>query len=162
GAKRPWRARRHFLPRARDPPELACALARRAGVPLVDGYERLEEVAAEFDDPMLTGNTVRADLAIAGHVDGKPRRALALEVQLRHEGDKEWTTVLYRAGLRRKLKCPAWALVFSPDADTRTGVVERMFVEEPELRPHVVRPEMVPIIRDLDEAIDNYPWAVLA
>ena len=45
----------------------------------------------------------------------------------------------------------AWALVFSPDADTRTGVVERMFVEEPELRPHVVRPEMVPIIRDLDE-----------
>src|SRR5690606_40220268 len=52
--------------------------------------------------------------------------------------------------------------MFSRHADSRTCMFARMFVEEPELRPHVVRPEMVPIIRDLDEAIDNYPWAVLA
>ena len=155
-------------------PELTFELARRSGVPLSDGYERLEQVDAEFEDPLWTAdelengrkstaiNAVRADLAIAGHVDGKPRRALALEVQLDHDAKKEWTIVLYRAGLRRKLECPAWALVFSPEPKVRARVQERMFLEEPELRPHVVKPEKIPIIRDLDAAIANYPWAVLA
>jgi hypothetical protein len=37
-----------------------------------------------------------------------------------------------------------------------------MFLEEPELRPQVVTPEMIPIVRDLDAAIADYPWAVLS
>jgi hypothetical protein len=165
----PSATHQNFVLLFRNHPDLGIELARRAGVPLLDGFARLEEVAAEFDDPLLTGNTVRADLALAGYEartlaadPNKPRQALVIEVQLGQEADKEWTIVLYRAGLRRKLKCSAWTIVFSPDAKVRAGVNERMFLEEPELRPQVVTPQMIPIIRDLDEAIANYPWAVLA
>lgn len=84
------------------------------------------------------------------------------EVQLGIDLDKQWSIVFYRAGLRRRHRCPAWAMVFSPAAEVRAAFRERMFLEERELMPLIVTPEMIPIIRDLDEAIDNYPWAVLA
>src|SRR5690606_2634383 len=37
-----------------------------------------------------------------------------------------------------------------------------MFEDEPELRPLVITPSMVPVVLDLDQAIDNYAMAVLA
>ena len=142
-------------------PELTFELARRAGAPVAYDYERFEDAATEFDDP-LTGNPVRVDLALVGHVDADTRRGIALEVQLDVDLNKEWTMELYRAGLRRRHKCPAWVLVFTPEPSVRAAVLERMFVVEPELRPYVVTPEMIPIVQDLQVALDNYAWAVLA
>jgi hypothetical protein len=104
---------------------------------------------------------VRTDLALVGYLED-PRHALSFEVQLDVDPDKEWSVVLYRAGLRRTLKCPTWAVFFSPDPKVRNDVCERRFREEPELRPYVVMPAMVPIVRDLDAAIADYSWAVLA
>jgi hypothetical protein len=128
----------------------------------LDGkYESFEDVPAEFEDP-LTRNSVRADLAIVGHTADGERRGIVLEVQLDVDLSKEWTMELYRAGLRRLRRCPAWAVLFSPDENVRTVMCERMFVEEPETRPFVVTPEMIPIVQDLQTALDNYAWAVLA
>ena len=158
----PSATHQNFVLLFRNHPEFTFELSRCAGVPLSHGYERLEEVAAEFDDPLMIGKTVRADLALAGHVDGCPRRALAFEVQLGEDADKEWTVALYRTALRRRMRCPAWSVVFSPDPKVRRGMLERMFGEEPELRPHVVTPEMIPVVRDLDVALADYPWAVLS
>jgi hypothetical protein len=145
----------------RNHPAFAFELAGRAGAPLHGDYEQFEKVDAEFDDPLRAGNTVRADLAVVGQF-GELRRGLVLEVQLGIDPDKEWTIALYRAALRRRERCSAWALVVSPEPKVRASFRERMFGAEPELRPHVVTPEMIPIIRDLDTAIANYPWAVLA
>jgi hypothetical protein len=146
----------------RNHPELVYELARRAGVPLPGDHGRFEKPETEFDDPLLIGNTVRADLAIIEHVEERPRRGLVLEVQLDVDLNKQWTLVLYRAALRRRYHCPVWVLWFSPDEKTRASIHQSMFEDEPELRPQVVTPEMVPIVLDLDVAIDNYPWAVLA
>lgn len=44
----------------------------------------------------------------------------------------------------------------------RAAVFDRISLTEPELRPLVIEPAMVPIIRDLTLAIAHYPLAVLA
>ncbi|HVI01601.1 MAG TPA: hypothetical protein VM869_22955 [Enhygromyxa sp.] len=142
-------------------PELTFELARRAGAPLPLHYQRFEPSSAEFEDP-VTGTLVRADLAIVGHVNRHWRRGVVLEVQLDTDPDKEWTLALYRGGIRRKHRCPAWVVLFSPDPNVRRSVQEQMFVFEPELRPYVITPEMIPIVQDLQAALDNYAWAVLA
>ncbi|HVI02932.1 MAG TPA: hypothetical protein VM869_29740, partial [Enhygromyxa sp.] len=82
--------------------------------------------------------------------------------QLGIDANKEWTIVVYRAGLRRDHKCPAWAVFFSPELSVRLDMQVRMFAVEPELRPYVITPEMIPIVQDLQVALDNYAWAVLA
>ena len=157
----------NFVLLFRRHPELTFELARRAGAPVTRECERFEDAAVEFEDP-LTGHQVRADLAIIGHVDPAQESAagqkegLVFEVQLGVDASKEWTTVLYRAGLRRQHKCPAWTALFSPEAEVRAWVLERMFLREPELRPHIVMPEMIPIVQDLQVALGNYAWAVLA
>ncbi|MFO7566272.1 MAG: hypothetical protein R6X02_26755 [Enhygromyxa sp.] len=146
----------------RTHPELAFELARRAGASMDAPCERIEVTAAEIDDPVTGGNTVRADLALVSYDGDDAQRALAIEVQLGPDKQKQWSTVLYRAGLRYNLSCPAWTLYFSPDAQVRESVYADMFVHEPELRPLVVTPAMIDPIRDLDAAIADYPWAVLS
>jgi hypothetical protein len=146
----------------RDHPELGFELARRAGAPLDEEFEWFEELTPEFDNPMSARVAVTADLATAGFVDGRPRRALVIEIQLGRDPDKEWTVVLYRVGLRHRLRCPTWAMVISPDPTVRAAFVEQMFLAEPELRPLVITPEMVPVLADLGAAIADYPAAILA
>lgn len=142
-------------------PALAFELARRAGAPLPRKYRRFEPTSTEFEDP-VTGNTVRADVAIIGHVNERTRRGIVLEVQLDVDLDKEWTIEQYRAGIRRQHKCPGWAVVFSPEPKVRVSMTKRMFKAEPELRPFVVTPAMIPVVRTLGAALRNYAWAVLA
>lgn len=152
----------NFLLLFRRHPELTFELARRAGAPLPRAYQRFEEVSGEFDDPLQPGSSVRADLAMLGHLRQGKRRGLVLEVQLDIDLNKEWTLLLYRTGLRRRYKCPAWAVLFSPEANVRTSVIDRMFEHEPELRPFVITPKLIPIGQDLQAALDNYAWAVLS
>jgi hypothetical protein len=142
----------HYVLLFRNHPELVFELARRAGAPVPETHGRFEKPETEFDDPLLSGNTVRADLALVEHVDERARRGFVLEVQLAVDLDKQWTTVLYRAGLRRRYRCPAWVIWFSPDEKVRDSVADSMFEDEPELRPLVVTPSMIPIVLDLDEA----------
>ncbi len=142
--------------------ELACELARRAGVPFGRDYARLELVHTEFRNPLRPGKRVRADTAIVAYTGKKPRRGLVFEIQLGDHWDKQWSVVLYRAGLRFRLKRPAWAVMFCPDAEVRRSLSRRGFRAEPELRPPLITPKMIPDIRDLDVAIADYPWAVLS
>ncbi|HLT39079.1 MAG TPA: hypothetical protein VK034_22500, partial [Enhygromyxa sp.] len=143
-------------------PEVVFELARRANAAVEGPYERLEATAAEIDDPLQAGNAVRTDVAVVGYLGDEPQQALALEVQLGPDLQKEWSTVLYRAGLRYRLSCSAWTVFFSPDPQVRELIDTGMFQREPELRPLVVTPEMIEPIRDLDAAMADYPWAVLS
>ena len=101
----------NFVLLFRKHPELTFELARRARAPVADRYWRFEDAPTEFEDP-LTGNMVRADLGIVGHVNESRRRGLIVEVQLDIDPSKEWTIELYRAGLRRQHKGPAWVVLF--------------------------------------------------
>jgi hypothetical protein len=142
-------------------PELTFELARRAGAPVPRRYRRFELASAEFEDP-VTGTCVRADVAIIGHVSQRVWLGIVLEVQLDEDAEKEWTIEQYRAGIRRAHKCPGWAVVFSPEPKVRRSMTKRMFVREPEIRPFVVMPEMIPIVQTFEDALRNYAWAVLA
>src|SRR5690606_24290248 len=121
-------------------PEVAVELARRAGAPLGRQFDRYELVDAEIDDPLRPGNTLRADLPIVCHRRGNPHRGLIFEVQLGDDPDKEWSTVLYRAGLCYRIRRPAWAVMWIPDAAVREPMRTRGFLLEPELRPKFVTP----------------------
>lgn len=158
----PGETHQNFVLLFRRHPAVVFELARRAGAPVDEPYDRLQEMATEVDIPMNLGNSVRTDVALAGYIGDEPHRALVFEVQLGHDLDKQWSIVLYRAGVRYHLSCPAWAMFFSPDARVRELLHTQMFQHEPELRPRVVTPEMIEPIRDLDAALADYPWAVLS
>ena len=140
--------------------ELTVELAIRAGVPITGTVLSIEETVCEFDDPLDPCNPVVADLALIIHTT-TGTFGLVVEVQLGEDDQKEWTTVLYRAALRRRIESPAWSLIFSPEASVRRGFLQRMFRVEPELRPYVIMPELLPLIRDQNQAVDDYPAAVL-
>lgn len=140
--------------------ELTVELAIRAGVPITGTVLSIEETICEFDDPLDPCNPVVADLALIIHTT-TGTFGLVVEVQLGDDAQKEWTTVLYRAALRRRIESPAWSVVFSPEASVRRGLLQRMFGAEPELRPYVIMPELLPPIWDQNQAVDDYPAAVL-
>lgn len=140
--------------------ELTVELAIRAGVPITGTVLSIEETSCEFDDPLAPRSPVLADLALIIHTT-TGTFGLIVEVQLNEDDQKEWTTVLYRAALRRRIESPAWSVVFSPEASVRRGLLQRMFRAEPELRPHVIMPELLPLIRDQNQATNDYPAAVL-
>ncbi|MFO7567372.1 MAG: hypothetical protein R6X02_32310 [Enhygromyxa sp.] len=143
-------------------PQVAFELARRARIPLGREFDRYEVTDAEFDDPLRPGNAVQADLAIVGHRGGKPHRGLVFEIQLGDDPRKEWSTDLYRAALRYRIRRPVGAVMFTPDPTVRELIRRRRFVHEPQLRPRLVTAKMVPDIRDLHAALADYPWAVLS
>jgi hypothetical protein len=144
----------------REHPEFTVELAMRAGVPIPGTILAIEETSCELDDPLDPCNPVRADLAFILRTT-VGTFGLIIEVQLGNDGQKEWTIVLYRAALRRRLMAPAWAVVFSPSAAARRGLLRRMFAVEPELRPHVIMPDLLPLIADQHQVLVDYPAAIL-
>lgn len=70
--------------------------------------------------------------------------------------------VLYRAGVRYRLRCSAWNLLFSPQRRVLVWAREDLFSNEPELAPYVISPELIPPITTLEAALADYPRAVLA
>src|SRR5262249_51638168 len=74
-----------------------------------------------------------------------------LEVQMKHDGLKLVSWVVYRAGVRSRHHCRGWVLVVSPEADVRERA-RQLFEFEPELTPLIVEPEMIPKIIDFEQA----------
>ncbi|PRP92634.1 hypothetical protein ENSA5_48160 [Enhygromyxa salina] len=142
-------------------PDRVLAYAREAGARLELDHDLIHEISGEFDDPLGSSEPVRADLVIVGRNEGRPEGAIVLEIQKDKDPNKAWTMILYRAAVRRLLKCPAWNLVFSPDPEVLRWVREDLFQLEPELTPFVITPEMIPAIIDLESALADIPAAVL-
>jgi len=147
-----------FLLRAH--PEMTFELARRAGIRVADRHDRFEQLTPESDN--VFGGSVRPDLALVGYKNGRPVDALVVEVQLGDDRDKEWTVTLYQGSLKHTLRVPVWVLILSPARRVRRALERHMFQLQPELRPAIVSPSMVPIERTLANATVNYAWAVLA
>jgi hypothetical protein len=158
-------------------PELAVSLACRAGARLSDPDDGGEiadgpltlEARGNVDVPVNVGLALRADVIVTGRLpDGRARWALVFEIPLRTDPDKRWSLPYLRTGLQYQLRCPAWVIVLSPDAEVRRSFAamfedgfEDGFDDDPK-RPLFVEPSMLPPIRDLDEAIANPARAVLA
>ena len=156
-------------------PELAFRLAAHFDPAFAALGEPLTIVAAsnELPDPSRAGNILHADGVAAAVLDpdGKPgrwsrdgkryRASLAIEAQTRVDLFKLFTWLSHAAGARRRFCCRGWTLVFCPDPDVR-GTYQKIFADEPRAAPWFVEPEMLPVILTVEDALEDWPMAVLS
>jgi hypothetical protein len=107
----------------------------------------------------------RADV-VTTFFDERGRRVLAVivEVQLGHDPDKPWTSPLYWATLRARLRCPVVLVVVAVDraiARWATRALARTLASGP-LGPRVLGPEHIPRITDPEVARQMPELAVLS
>lgn len=144
----------------RNRPELAPELLRDVlGMPLPAYAEaRIEAADLSEVDPA----EYRADLVVL-LLDGKPVLAIVVEAQLKKDDQKQFTWPVYLAGLRARFKCPACVLVVTPSetiADWARTPIE--VGPGSTIKPFVVGPQAVPVIRDVEEANRDPELAVLS
>jgi hypothetical protein len=90
--------------------------------------------------------------------------AVVVEVQLRRDGDKQWTWPLYLMALRNRQRSPVALLVVTADESTADWASQPIALGHPglELSPLVLRPSAVPRVTTPAEAEQNLELAVLS
>lgn len=143
-------------------PELAPTLLQGALGVTLPAFTEARIDSADLTD--VQPAEYRADLVIL-LVDGKPIHGIVLEVQLdlRKDDRKLYTWPVYVANLRARLKCPVCVLVVTPSE----AVAERARLPielgpGSTVRPFVVGPKAVPVVRDLDSALRDPELVVLS
>jgi hypothetical protein len=140
-------------------------LAARCGARLHGGHEELSLSPDVFQDPGVPGRQFIADAVLIGWaiVDGELVEVdgVVLEIQLKHDGLKLISWVIYRAGVRSRHRCRGWTLVVSPEADVRQRARE-LFEHEPELGPLIVEPDLIPQIVNFSQARQEPEMTILS
>ncbi|NVB42347.1 hypothetical protein G6O69_31280 [Pseudenhygromyxa sp. WMMC2535] len=147
-------------------PRLAFEVASRCGAPLhLRRHDELQPAPTVFSDPADPSRQPTADWVVvaSAEVDGSLRAidGLIIEAQTKTDLSKLITWDIYRAGLRSRHACRAWTMVISPSEKVRRWAHE-LFDDEPWLRPLIVLPEHVRLVRDVQDARENIEAAVLS
>jgi hypothetical protein len=107
-----------------------------------------------------------ADLVLlfSSTADAAPERAVVLEVQLDVDPDKRRSWWWYLAFVHTRHQCEALLVVVTLDARVAAWAAKPIELGHPgaTLRPLVIGPADVPIVRDVNEAIDHPELAVLS
>jgi hypothetical protein len=147
----------------RNRPVLACeVLARCLGMDL-PGFKSAE--LAPGDVPKLRPTERRADaVVIVRDEQGLPALAIAVEVQLKEDGQKRKAWPDYLTGLFSRHDCPAVLLVVCAGQRIAAWAAEPIAIGHPGfvLRPLVLGPDLVPAVTDPSEAIADPEMAVLS
>jgi hypothetical protein len=80
---------------------------------------------------------------------------------MHHDRLKLISWIVYRAGVRSRHHCRGWTLVLSPEADVRERA-KTLFEHEPELRPLIVEPDLIPQIVDFSQACQEPELTILS
>src|SRR5262245_45592296 len=96
----------------RNRPELAPELLRDSLHAAIPAYTEIRVDSAELTEVAPT--EYRADLVVL-LLEGRPVLGIIVEVQLQVNADKHYSWPVYLAGLRARLRCPAWLLVVAPE-----------------------------------------------
>lgn len=142
-------------------PQLVFELARRCGAVVEGGHDEVRTSPRTFQCPGVPGKTFVADWVIVGWVGPRAIEGVAVEVQLAHDPLKWLAWVIYRAGVRSRHRCPAWTLVVTPEPRIRARL-RAMYMQEPELCPLFVEPELIPPIVEISQALANPYETILA
>lgn len=89
-------------------------------------------------------------LTVRGH-DERVLAVLVLEVQLSWDARKRWVWGLLAVAFAADQRCDARVVVFTPDPELR-GQIRRRLVPNIEPPPHLIEPDQIPLICDVDEA----------
>ncbi|MFD5179241.1 hypothetical protein ACFWM1_25765 [Nocardia sp. NPDC058379] len=135
--------------------ELGCRLPEYESITTVPG-----------DATVLAPTEYHADAVVAFHRGGERILAVVVEVQLRPDPDKRWSWPVYVASLRARLRCPTLLPVVCPDARTARWAAKPIDLgygnPSVGLTPLVLDPAGVPVVTDLDAAVDLPELAVLS
>ncbi|MCL2725721.1 MAG: hypothetical protein FWD69_14925 [Polyangiaceae bacterium] len=149
-----------FLLLFRNRPELAPELLRDVfDVPLPAYAEAKIESA---DLTQVAPTEYRADLVVL-LVDGKPVLGIVVEVQLRKDDGKKYSWPVYVSALRARLKCPTCVMVVTSNESVATWARTPIDLGPGgQLRPLVISPSAVPVVRDIKLATSDPELAVLS
>ena len=144
----------------RNRPDLAPELLRDSlQVPLPDYAEARVE---DGDLTHLQPTQFTADLVVLLR-HGKPVLAIVVEVQLAVDPRKRFVWPVYVATSRARYECDACVLVVTPRRDVAAWARQPITLgPAAHLIPHVVGPEAVPVVRDVDQARRDPELAVLS
>ena len=143
-----------------DRPELAVTLLRDLlGIDVPEyGEVRLE--SADLGD--LAPAARHADVVVVLLVDETPVLAIVVEVQLAIDPDKRFTWPVYLVNLRDRVRCPVELLVLTPDRAVAGWAAHDIPIGQGYLRPLVLGPDGLPIVREPEAAIARPELAVLS
>ncbi|WP_246180626.1 hypothetical protein [Nocardia ninae] len=144
-------------------PELAAGFLHEVfGLPLPD-FQQTRTEACDFTD--IGPKEFRGDMAFSlTNGSGTPVAGIAVEVQLRRDGTRQWSWPVYVVTLRARLKCPVFLLVVAPDVGVAEWAARPIDLGHPgmTLRPLVLGPNQVPAVTDPAEAVAVPERAVLS
>ncbi len=110
-------------------------------------YSKVSEQSIDFTEALPT--EYRADLVVQLTGADGPVAGLVVEVQLRRDPQKRYTWPVYAATLRARLQCDAYVLVVTPSERVARWCREPISQGAgSSLRPLVLGPEAIPVVRD--------------
>jgi hypothetical protein len=95
-------------------------------------------------------------------VDPAPVLGVIFEAQLQRDDRKFYTWPIYAVGARGRYECPFVVLVVTPDAATARWAAARVDLGCGTFQAHVVGPEGIPAITDVEHAIREPQLAMLS
>lgn len=143
----------------RNRPMLAPELLRDVLHVALPTYTDVRVESAELTSILPT--EYRADLVVL-LVEGKPVLGIIVEVQLREDPDKLVSWPAYIVNLFARIRCPVELLVVSPSASVAAWASRPIPIGASVIRPLVLGPSGVPVIRSVDEASLSPELAVLS
>ena len=122
-----------------------------------------EQDITEADFTEITPVPYQADLAVVLRDESGPRYGIVVEVQLGRDADKPFTWPYYAAALRLRLRCPTCVLVVTADESLRRWAARPIDAGHGiRFEPIVIGPADVPVVTDIDEAIERPELSVLS
>jgi hypothetical protein len=143
----------------RNRPMLAPELLRDVLHVALPAYTDVRVESAELTSILPT--EYRADLVVL-LVEGKPVLGIIVEVQLREDHDKLVSWPAYIVNLFARIRCPVELLVVSPSASVAAWASRPIPIGASVIRPLVLGPSGVPVIRTIHEASLSPELAVLS
>ncbi|MEV5495033.1 hypothetical protein AB0M50_06495 [Nonomuraea fuscirosea] len=151
----------YLIELVRNRPSLVTTLLAEVGV-AVPSFDRARLGTADFTNCRPT--EYRADSVVLLDREGKPVRAVVLEVQRRYDKRKTWSWPVYLSTLRAIEECPVVLLVFCQDDKTAEDCAEPIDMGHPDwvLRPIVAGPRHIPRVTDIEQACDDAELTALS
>jgi hypothetical protein len=148
----------------RDRPALTQAFLRDALHLPLPPLDHVHVADSTLTDILPTERKADLVLLFADSPGGPPQRAVVVEVQLAIDHDKRRSWWWYLVGVHTRHQCDAVLVVVTPKASVAAWARTPIPLGHPDafLRPIVIGPDSVPIVRDSAEAIQSPELAILS
>jgi hypothetical protein len=138
----------------------AMTLLRELAVELPD-YDDIRIGSADLTEIVPT--EYRADLVLFLESHSTKKLGVIIEVQLGRDENKQFSWPVYLANLRARHRCPVCLLVVAVKPSIARWAGKTIALGPgTRCRPHVIRPSSVPIVMELQQAIENIEMAMLS